>query len=70
MDVMERHRLGRLDEEALQDRDVRNPLKQIEVRGGGLFELEWYERARLLRQLVDWQCGFYKMKIETMADIQ
>lgn len=33
----------------------KNPLVQIERRGGGLFELDWYERARLLRQLVDWQ---------------
>ncbi|WWD18646.1 hypothetical protein CI109_103099 [Kwoniella shandongensis] len=32
-----------------------NPLTKIEEQGGGLFELEWVERAKLLRQLVDWQ---------------
>jgi len=38
-------------------RDKRNPIKQMEDKGGGMFELDWYERARLLRQLVDWQRG-------------
>lgn len=54
----ERLELGRLRYlgEDPKDRVLRNPLKQMEARGGGLFELDWHERARLLRQLVDWQC--------------
>jgi hypothetical protein len=28
----------------------------IEEKGGGIFEMDWYERAKLLRQMVDWQC--------------
>ncbi|WOO76837.1 uncharacterized protein LOC62_01G000452 [Vanrija pseudolonga] len=53
----ERLELGRLRYlgEDPKDRVLRNPLKQMEARGGGLFELDWHERARLLRQLVDWQ---------------
>ncbi|KAL1413154.1 hypothetical protein Q8F55_000903 [Vanrija albida] len=53
----ERLELGRLryPGEDPKERVLRNPLKQIEARGGGLFELDWHERARLLRQLVDWQ---------------
>lgn len=38
------------------ERVERNPLRQIEKKGGGLFELDWRERASMLRQLVDWQC--------------
>lgn len=50
--------LGRLrgPNEERAARVQKNPLVQIESKGGGLFELGWYERARLLRQLVDWQC--------------
>lgn len=33
----------------------KNPLKRMEETGQGVFELEWSERAKLLRQLVDWQ---------------
>lgn len=57
-DLEGRLRVGRLrdDDEAPDARERRNPLKQIEERGGGLFELHWKERVRLLRQLVDWQC--------------
>jgi len=53
----DRHELGRLRYagEPLAERAGRNPIKQIEQRGGGLFELDWRERAKLLRQLVDWQ---------------
>ena len=34
----------------------RNPMKRIMEQGGGIFELDWRERAKILRQLVDWQC--------------
>jgi hypothetical protein len=44
-------------EGGLAERGHLNPLKQMEERGGGLFELDWQERATLLRQLVDWQCA-------------
>jgi hypothetical protein len=45
-DNPERAEMGRL----------RNPIKVIEEKGGGIFEMDWHERAKLLRQLVDWQC--------------
>ncbi|WVQ96511.1 hypothetical protein IAU59_003616 [Kwoniella sp. CBS 9459] len=54
-----RHRteLGRLryPGEPLNERAARNPIKQIEEKGGGIFELDWRERVKMLRQLVDWQ---------------
>ncbi|KAK4684593.1 hypothetical protein P7C73_g5580, partial [Tremellales sp. Uapishka_1] len=55
----ERKELGRLrySGEPLQARAAKNPIKQIEEKGGGLFELDWRERSKLLRQLVDWQRG-------------
>ena len=56
----DRHELGRLRYvgEPLVERARKNPIKRIEEQGGGLFELDWRERAKLLRQLVDWQCEF------------
>lgn len=59
-DDPDRAELGRLryQGEPAADRVQRNPLKRMEEKGGGLFELDWAERARLLRQLVDWQCRF------------
>ncbi|OXG18707.1 hypothetical protein C366_02816 [Cryptococcus neoformans Tu401-1] len=56
-DDPDRAELGRLryQGEPAADRVQRNPLKRMEEKGGGLFELDWAERARLLRQLVDWQ---------------
>ena len=56
-DSINRQELGRLrySGEPLVDRTRKNPLKRIEEQGGGLFELDWRERACLLRQLVDWQ---------------
>ncbi|EIW67671.1 hypothetical protein TREMEDRAFT_14561, partial [Tremella mesenterica DSM 1558] len=53
----QRKELGRLRYvgEPLETRTYKNPLKQVEKRGGGLFELNWRERAKLLRQMVDWQ---------------
>ncbi|KIR57050.1 hypothetical protein I315_00211 [Cryptococcus gattii Ru294] len=56
-DDPDRAELGRLRHqgEPAADRAQRNPLKKMEEKGGGLFELDWAERARLLRQLVDWQ---------------
>ncbi|UOH80730.1 hypothetical protein LQV05_003387 [Cryptococcus neoformans] len=56
-DDPDRAELGRLryQGEPAADRVRRNPLKRMEEKGGGLFELDWAERARLLRQLVDWQ---------------
>ncbi|KAL7423050.1 hypothetical protein Q5752_002349 [Cryptotrichosporon argae] len=56
-DQPNRLELGRLryaGEEPIE-RTKRNPIRQVEERGGGLFELDWRERAALLRQLVDWQ---------------
>jgi hypothetical protein len=43
--------------EPLGERMEKNPIRQMESQGGGLFELSWWERAKLLRQLVDWQCA-------------
>ncbi|ORX37258.1 hypothetical protein BD324DRAFT_625436 [Kockovaella imperatae] len=56
----ERSELGRLryEGEPLEEREKKNPIKQVEERGGGLFELSWSERAKLLRQLVDWQLAY------------
>ncbi|WVR06507.1 hypothetical protein IAU60_003538 [Kwoniella sp. DSM 27419] len=52
-----RTELGRLRYagESMSTRGEKNPLKRIEKLGGGLFELDWKERVRILRQLVDWQ---------------
>ncbi|WVW84883.1 hypothetical protein I302_106918 [Kwoniella bestiolae CBS 10118] len=52
-----RSELGRLRYygEPSNARAAKNPITQVEARGGGLFELDWRERASLLRQLVDWQ---------------
>jgi hypothetical protein len=57
-DVADRLELGRLryTGEPASVRLGKNPIAQVEARGGGLFELGWRERAALLRQLVDWQC--------------
>lgn len=53
----DRNELGRLryPGEPLNERAKKNPIAQMEAAGGGIFELHWSERARLLRQLVDWQ---------------
>ncbi|WVQ73318.1 hypothetical protein IAR50_002886 [Cryptococcus sp. DSM 104548] len=52
-----RGELGRLryPGEPMGARAARNPIKRVEARGGGLFEMDWRERVGLLRQLVDWQ---------------
>ncbi|WVQ85019.1 hypothetical protein IAT38_007183 [Cryptococcus sp. DSM 104549] len=57
IDDPHRLELGRLryHGEPAGERAANNPLKRVEEQGGGLFELDWRERARLLRQLVDWQ---------------
>lgn len=57
-DASNRTELGRLRYygEPPQDRVEKNPIKRMVDQGGGLFELDWRERAKLLRQLVDWQC--------------
>lgn len=57
-DAPDRTELGRLrySGEPVSVRLEKNPIAQMEARGGGLFELDWRERAKLLRQLVDWQC--------------
>jgi hypothetical protein len=56
-DAPDRQEWGRLQYsgEPIADRAKKNPIFQAEQRGGGLFELSWIERAKLLRQLVDWQ---------------
>lgn len=53
-DRLEQGRLRQPGEE-LKKRVERNPIKQMEAKGQGIFEMEWQERAKLLRQLVDWQ---------------
>ncbi|WVQ65582.1 uncharacterized protein L199_003760 [Kwoniella botswanensis] len=52
-----RSELGRLRYygEPSNARASKNPISQVEQKGGGLFEMDWWERAKLLRQLVDWQ---------------
>ncbi|KAK6907994.1 hypothetical protein I203_101995 [Kwoniella mangroviensis CBS 8507] len=52
-----RSELGRLRYygEPSNARASKNPISQVEQKGGGLFEIDWWERAKLLRQLVDWQ---------------
>lgn len=59
-DSEDRTELGRLrySGEPVAERVKKNPILQVESRGGGLFELDWKDRAKLLRQLVDWQCEF------------
>lgn len=59
-DAPNRTELGRLRYygEPPRDRVDKNPIKRIMEKGGGLFELDWRDRAKLLRQLVDWQCAF------------
>lgn len=61
--------------EPAAERLGRNPLVQAERKGGGLFELDWRERAGLLRQLVDWQCELrcpyevaQRQKADTLSD--
>nr|ODN85338.1 hypothetical protein L203_04947 [Cryptococcus depauperatus CBS 7841] len=58
-----RSELGRLRYygEPTWDRAKKNPLKRMEEKGGGLFELDWRERVRLLRQLVDWQLTYSEL---------
>lgn len=55
----DRTELGRLRYigEPVSERAAKNPIKQQVDRGGGIFEMDWRERIKLLRQLVDWQCG-------------
>lgn len=57
-DADNRTELGRLRYygEPPQDRVDKNPIKRMMEKGGGIFELDWRDRAKLLRQLVDWQC--------------
>ncbi|GMK57315.1 hypothetical protein CspeluHIS016_0401490 [Cutaneotrichosporon spelunceum] len=64
--------LGRLrgPNEDKQARVKKNPIAQIEKKGGGIFELDWYERARLLRQLVDWQLSHSDVIREKIKDAQ
>ncbi|KAK8858751.1 hypothetical protein IAR55_002980 [Kwoniella newhampshirensis] len=52
-----RDELGKLRHygEPKNARAKNNPLVKVEEKGGGLFELDWVERVRLLRQMVDWQ---------------
>jgi hypothetical protein len=54
-----RQELGRLryPGEPDSERLGRNPMKKIMEQGGGVFELDWRERVKILRQLVDWQCA-------------
>lgn len=53
----DRLELGRLRQpgEDVRERVERNPLKRVMDKGGSLWELDWQERAKLLRQFVDWQ---------------
>lgn len=53
-DRLEQGRLRQPGEDP-KTRVERNPIKKMEAHGRGIFELEWQERAKLLRQLVDWQ---------------
>ncbi|TYJ56437.1 hypothetical protein B9479_002840 [Cryptococcus floricola] len=52
-----RAELGRLryPGESMGARVERNPIKRVEAKGGGLFEMDWRDRVALMRQLVDWQ---------------
>ncbi|WRT67967.1 uncharacterized protein IL334_004941 [Kwoniella shivajii] len=52
-----RSELGRLRYygEPSSARAENNPIKRMEEKGSGIFELDWRERVTLLRQLVDWQ---------------
>ncbi|ORY25948.1 hypothetical protein BCR39DRAFT_498733 [Naematelia encephala] len=49
--------LGRLlhGGETVEDRVEKNPIRRMQKENKGLFELDWQERVKLLRQLVDWQ---------------
>ncbi|CAK9784403.1 hypothetical protein CC85DRAFT_289190 [Cutaneotrichosporon oleaginosum] len=64
--------LGRLrgPNEEKQARVKKNPIAQMEKKGGGIFELDWYERARLLRQLVDWQLSHSDVIREKVKEAQ
>ena len=64
-DAKNRTELGRLRYygEPPEDRVEKNPIKRMVDQGGGLFELDWRERAKLLRQLVDWQCTSVSLSI-------
>ncbi|WWC70942.1 uncharacterized protein I206_104894 [Kwoniella pini CBS 10737] len=52
-----RSELGRLRYygEPSNARAAKNPIRQVEERGGGIFELDWTEKVAILRQMVDWQ---------------
>jgi hypothetical protein len=53
----DRTELGRLryPGEPERERQKRNPMLKESVASEGVFGLDWRERAKLLRQLVDWQ---------------
>lgn len=53
-----------------KERVKRNPIKQMEEKGQGIFELDWQERAKLLRQLVDWQRELAPPRVRALADQQ
>jgi hypothetical protein len=52
--------LGRLRYfgEPLNERVAKNPIKKQIEKGGGIFEMDWRDRVKMLRQLVDWQRMF------------
>jgi len=54
----DRMELGRLRYigEPVNERVGKNPIKKQVDKGGGIFEMDWRDRAKMLRQLVDWQC--------------
>jgi len=54
----DRMELGRLRYfgEPLNERVAKNPIKKQIEKGGGIFEMDWRDRVKMLRQLVDWQC--------------
>jgi hypothetical protein len=54
----DRMELGRLRYfgEPLNERVAKNPIKKQVEKGGGIFEMDWRDRVKMLRQLVDWQC--------------
>lgn len=60
LDDEERMDLGRLRYrgEPMSERGKQNPIQGFENGSGGLWTLPWEDRAKLLRQMVDWQCGF------------
>lgn len=68
-DRLEQGRLRQLGEDP-RARVERNPIKQMEKKGQGIFELDWQERAKLLRQLVDWQRESATRGVCALADQQ